>query len=499
MTPNDDAPDRRRWSSATAGGLKPEEIGTFTAPLIRETDTVASIGTPLATRIIPALRARKFGLLRGEQRHPALANIPPEAEEYERFGAGYGEVWSARELLQLIRRCTRRFAPKEDRRHEGDIVVDVFRPRLRYPARSDREFDLLLDRHLNAVRSAFRRSSVLIVALAASEVRESIVDGAVLPGPPADGFDAERHAIRTLTVEETVTDLESAILELRSINPGIRVILMVSPEPLGETAAPVHVLAADAYGKAILRVAMEQTARLPGVAYFPAMEILAMRGAAAFDKSGRTLSSKAVGAVTAAMLAASEGGEIAMTLEKDSPEAFAAFAAKIPVESPDAEAREAREAVKAERREKRAADKQEAARLAKEAEAAELVKADRRKKRAAEKREAPLATNGADADELAKADRREKRVAAKRAGKKAEKAAAAAAAAAKPEPRPPAAPVDEFADLARISQRKERKARRALADDQTKPPRPRREKPQGTLAERLAEKKRRLQEAKSAN
>jgi len=426
MNSNDELPDRQRWASVAARGLKPAEIGTFTTPLIRASDTVASIGTKLAAQLTPLLRAEKFNILRAEPPHPALADIPPEADEYLSFSSGYGEIRSARELLQLIRRSSRRFTPKEDRRQDGDIFVDLFRPGLKYPARSDHEFDLLLDRHLNSVRSVFRRCSVLIVALGSSEIRESKVDGAVLPIPfdRSEGqLDPDRHAMRTLTVDETIADLEAAVAELRAINPVIRVILIVSPEPLAATAAPVHVVAASAYGKAILRVAMERAAQLPGVAYFPAMEILAPLGDRAFDAGGRTLTAKAIGAVAAAMLAASEGGDIVMALAKDSPEALAAF---IPAPSLD----EIRGATIAERRKKRAAEQQQDA--------------------------------GADA----------------------------AIASSEPDA--------EFSKLVRARERKDRKSKRVIvADKPEKPARKRREKPKGTLAERIAEKQRRALEAES--
>ena len=218
MNPTGTLSDRQIWSRASAGGVRPAEIGTFTTPLIRKAGSVATIGTALAAQLMAALDAKGFTALRTDDRHPALADIPPETEDYEIFSAGYGEIHSARELLQLVQRCNRKFTPKEDRWHEGDRVVDPFRPGLIYAARSDREFDLLTEKHLNAVRSAFRRCETLIVALGASEVCESVADGAVFPvwpGTVAGTFDPERHAFRTLTIEDTNADLRAAVAELR--------------------------------------------------------------------------------------------------------------------------------------------------------------------------------------------------------------------------------------------------------------------------------------------
>ncbi len=315
-------PDRQNWANVPEAGWDAAEFGTFTTPLIEKSDTVVAVGTMLAARLMTAMRSKRFSIVRVDPPHPAFADIAPETEEYLSFSAGYGEVWSARELRQLIRRVDRSFTPQEDRRHDGDVVIDPYRPRLLYPARTDQEFDLLRDRHLNAVRSAFRRCSTLIVALGASEICEAIADGAVIParsGAASRGFDAERYVFRTLTVAETIDDLTDAIAGLRALNPGMKIILMISPEPLAATATHAHVVSASAHGKAILRVAMEELAGRPGISFFPALEIVAPLGITAFGADGRSLSTKAIKLIGAALAEACEGGAFEM-VAPDRPE-----------------------------------------------------------------------------------------------------------------------------------------------------------------------------------
>ena len=93
------------------------------------------------------------------------------------------------------------------------------------------------------------------------------------------------------------------------INPGVRVILTVSPVPLVATAEPNHVLAATTYSKSVLRVAAEAAARRHSeVRYFPSYEIVTGPQAPKdfFEADRRSVSSAAVAAVMDAFLSACE-------------------------------------------------------------------------------------------------------------------------------------------------------------------------------------------------
>ena len=104
------------------------------------------------------------------------------------------------------------------------------------------------------------------------------MDGAVFsacPGTVAGSFDPDRHEFRNFDAAEATADLLEFTWLLRSINPGVRIILTVSPVPLIATATGDHVLTASIYSKSVLRVAAAELARLePEIAYFPAYEIV---------------------------------------------------------------------------------------------------------------------------------------------------------------------------------------------------------------------------------
>lgn len=302
MTDAPTFPARQLWAEAQGGPLSALACGP--APF-RAGEPIAFVGGKLAAALIGPLQAAGFPPVVSDRRHPVLAHIPPEEPEYEAFGHGHGEVHSAREFRQLVERAARTFTPAEDRWPVDGRVVDPFRPGLRYAAVTDQEFDVLQERHLNAVRTAFRRARSLVVSLSQSEIWESKADGAVFPGWTAAAeryFDPEAHAVRSLTVEETVLDLLGAVKALRTINPELAIVLMVSPEPQLATTHPAHVHVAGTVGKAILRIAMEAVAGSESAVYFPALEIAALTSPASAYGPDGSIPGPVVAAIAKALI-----------------------------------------------------------------------------------------------------------------------------------------------------------------------------------------------------
>lgn len=313
MNPYQSLPARNFWSRGVARGYDPAAIGTFPRPLIAADDRVMSAGSCFAANLVPHLEGQGFTYVRTEQRHPKFGHLPDDNFSYAKFSAGYGNIYCVRQLLQLLLRCRGAFRPIEDRWRDGPSVIDPYRPGLKYPARSDREFDLLLEQHLEAVRRAVRESTVLIFTLGLTEAWVSRADGAVFPACPgtiAGTFDPERHAFVNFTVAEVTADLDAVIGELRAINPDLRIILTVSPVPLVATATDQHVLAATTYSKSVLRVAAEHGTRHPDVVYFPSYEIVTSSAApeSFFEANRRDVTRAAVDTVMAAFLGACETG-----------------------------------------------------------------------------------------------------------------------------------------------------------------------------------------------
>lgn len=270
-------PDRAFWSRSVSRGFDPTSAFATDVPLIAAGDRVVSIGSCFASNLVPWLERSGVEYVRTEQPHPALAALG-ENLGYRSFSAGYGNVYTSRQLRQLAERATGRFVPAEDRWHVAESVIDPFRPGLRYPAADDREFDEQTARHLGATRRAFDAATVIVITLGLTEMWASRLDGAAYPAAPgtiAGTFDADRHVMHNLTADEVVDDLEVFAAIVRESNPRVRFIVTVSPVPLVATATRDHVVIASMRSKAVLRIAAERFVdRDPAAAYFPSFEII---------------------------------------------------------------------------------------------------------------------------------------------------------------------------------------------------------------------------------
>jgi GSCFA family len=276
--PYKSASDRAFWKRAFTPGWETSNL-TDGPPLIRHGEKVASAGSCFAANIIPFLERAGFEYIRRDVAPAGFANVSADNFNYSRFSAAYGNIYTARQAAQMFRRSLGRFRPAEDRWVVADdLVIDPFRPGLRYPATSNREFDLLTAQHLANVLDAVRAADVFVFTLGLTESWISTRDGAVFPACPgtiAGIFDPARHVFHNFSASEVAQDLEDLIDLVREVHPRIRVVLTVSPVPLVATATEQHVLVATTYSKSVLRVAAGEVARIkPDVTYFPAYEIV---------------------------------------------------------------------------------------------------------------------------------------------------------------------------------------------------------------------------------
>ena len=243
-------------------------------------DKVVAAGSCFAQHVSRRLQDGGFTFLVTETAHPILPAEVASAFNYGRYSARYGNIYTARQLLQLIRRAYGRFQPQDDAWEGPDGAwFDPFRPQIQPGGFATAE-EYRLDRaqHFTAVRRAFEEMDAFVFTLGLTESWEAAADGAafpVCPGTAGGRFDGGRHVFRNHTVEEVTADLTTAIHELRAVNPKVKVILTVSPVPLVATAEEAHVLVATTLSKSVLRVAAGVVAaREQDVAYFPSYEII---------------------------------------------------------------------------------------------------------------------------------------------------------------------------------------------------------------------------------
>jgi hypothetical protein len=328
--PYKSASNRSFWTRTVARNyVAASVVEKSEAPLIKRGERVVTAGSCFASNLVPHLEGAGFTYLRTERPHPSVAMSWEENLGYAGFSAQYGNIYTVRQLRQLLHRSLGLFVPTEHRWHMPHGVIDPFRPGLRNHALSDKEFDALIGQHLKAVRRAFKEADVFIFTLGLTEAWVSKVDGAVFPVCPGtvDGiFNPDLHEFKNFEVSEIVDDLNRFIGELRILNPSVRVILTVSPVPLVATATKRHVLSASTYSKSVLRVAAEMACRVnKDVTYFPAYEIVtgpqAPKGY--FDEDKRNVTSEAIYAVMGAFLENCEGGEYALSNHAGDPPAVA--------------------------------------------------------------------------------------------------------------------------------------------------------------------------------
>ena len=281
-------------------GRPEDEIDPVTpAFLINKSDAVATAGSCFAQHIARTLAAQGFNYMIGEIAPPGRENDP----SYGMFSARYGNIYTARQLLQLIQRVYGFFVP-EDRIWllPSGRLIDPFRPRIEEGEfLSEEAFAADQSAHFAAVRNVIQDCDVFIFTLGLTEAWRSKKDGAVVPfNPGVFGARSDEYEFHNFSVAEVEADLRRVIELLRTANPNVRVILTVSPVSLIATYENRHVLVSTVYSKSVLRVVADSVTRaMANVAYFPSYEMITgpQAGRSSFDDDLREVRPEAVARV----------------------------------------------------------------------------------------------------------------------------------------------------------------------------------------------------------
>jgi hypothetical protein len=273
-------PDQAYWSRGVArpaaGDVDPVVEAKFK---ITTSDRIATAGSCFAQHIGHVLRRAGFHHLVTEKVHPAFAEAA-EGFNYGVFTARFGNIYTARQLLQLLLRAYGLFEPAQQMWEEPNgRFKDPFRPTIQaHGFASLAEFCADRAQHFAAIREAVESLDVLAFTLGLTEAWQDAADGAIYPlcpGVAGGTYDAGRHVMVNFTVPEVVHDFNAVVAFVKERNPKARFIVTVSPVPLIATFEPRSVLVSTTWSKAVLRVAAEEvSAASPEVAYFPAYEII---------------------------------------------------------------------------------------------------------------------------------------------------------------------------------------------------------------------------------
>ncbi|MES2684953.1 MAG: GSCFA domain-containing protein [Pseudomonadota bacterium] len=296
-------PARQFWKQAmqltATGEVDPVGEAAFR---IEPATRVATAGSCFAQHISQRLQRHGFNHLQTETAAESLTAAEAQRRHYGVYSARYGNLYTARQLLQLFQRAYGDFAPVESvwLRPDGRLA-DPFRPEIEPDGFSDvTALEASRAQHLAAVREMFETVDVFVFTLGLTEAWRSRADGAVFPlapGVAAGVMDVSRYEWVNFGFAEVMADLDAFIALLAQKNTKAHVLFTVSPVPLAATYDHRHVLAATTYSKSVLRVAAEEMARRHAhCAYFPSYEIITghFNRGAYYDSDLRSVNSAGV-------------------------------------------------------------------------------------------------------------------------------------------------------------------------------------------------------------
>ncbi len=280
QNPYDGLPEHAFWRSAVAEA-DPAALHDLWQPrfaLPRGT-RLATAGSCFAQNLRAPMTAAGLTVVDTEPAPNGLKGAAARSFGYGLFSARYGNIYTARHLRQLVDDALDGRVDPADVWHRDGSAFDALRPGVE-PAGLTSVEEVVAHRqyHLARVQAAFAAAEVLVFTLGLTETWLNAATGRVYPtapgvlATPPDGCSVRFH---NHGFAEVLADLEAAFSRLRDLNPGLRLLLTVSPVPLTATAAGGHVLAASTYSKAVLRaVAGEFVATCPDADYFPSFEII---------------------------------------------------------------------------------------------------------------------------------------------------------------------------------------------------------------------------------
>ncbi len=273
---------------------------------IQPGERIATAGSCFAQHVAAHLRRNTTNLLDCEPPPPGLA-----ADQHHRFGyslysARYGNVYTVRQLRQLVEEAAGLHQPEGHLWRRGDHWIDGLRPSVEPVGLSSKD-EVMAHRqfHLACVRSVLKNLDWLVVTLGLTECWRHRPSGTVFPmapGTQGGDFDPDLHELWITSHWKARKDLLSLRRRIKALRGGrpFELLLTVSPVPLTATASGKHVLSATLQAKAtLLSVAQELARDQERIHYFPSYEIIhhPNRRDSAFTANLRSIRAEAVAEV----------------------------------------------------------------------------------------------------------------------------------------------------------------------------------------------------------
>ena len=267
------------WSRAVARPA-PDKVspGNNIVPVIEPSTRVATAGSCFAQHVARAMVANGLNYYVAEPAPEELDDETSLARGYGLFSARFGNIYSTRQLLQLIRRAYGRFTPLETAWATDKGYVDPFRPNIGETFESIEAVEAARKEHLAHVRTMFETLDVFVFTLGLTEGWVDRRDGSafpVTPGSVTKDANPAHFEFQNLGYSQVKDDLIAFLGELFELNPKAKVVFTVSPVPLIASYSEADVLSATTYSKSVLRAAAGDVANaFDAVQYFPSYEII---------------------------------------------------------------------------------------------------------------------------------------------------------------------------------------------------------------------------------
>jgi GSCFA family len=279
-SPYRNRPRRSFWRFAVASGAAVPPDLYFKRFDITRDHKIAAAGSCFAQHIFSNLVRRGYSVIDTEPRPKSLSADAARSFGYFLYSARYGNIYTARQMLQLAQECFGLFKPADIVWTKGSRFYDAMRPSVEpYGLDSAEEVHAHRADHIRRVREMLTTADVLIFTLGLTETWIHTASGTVYPTAPetlAGQYDPQIHSFKNFSYDEVLQDLVALRQLLKEHNPGLRFFFTVSPVPLAATASDQHALVATMYSKSVLRAAAGALyAQFEDVDYFPSYEIIA--------------------------------------------------------------------------------------------------------------------------------------------------------------------------------------------------------------------------------
>lgn len=304
-SPYQDLPSTSFWRTGVSNQTPQTVEGLYKKKFaIAPADVIVTAGSCFAQHIARRMTGHGYSVLDVEPPPPGLNEETAKKFGYRLYSARYGNIYTCRQLLQLIQEALRQFTPADAIWEKDGRYYDALRPSVEPNGLpSPEHVKAHRDNHLRHVRDMLRKADVFVFTFGLTETWIHTESGTVYPTAPgtiAGRYDPAIHSFKNFEYDEIVSDFLRVRRLLQKRKPSMRFLVTVSPVPLTATAAPEHVLAATTYSKSVLRAAAGKLARdHADIDYFPSYEMIAspFSKGAFFEPNLRSVAPEGVDAV----------------------------------------------------------------------------------------------------------------------------------------------------------------------------------------------------------